>query len=79
MATPNPIRTVVSDAPTGTWRHPRLDEINSRISDSTFGERNIRRILWNVLVLFLTMFLPRIPVGGVQSVHCHDLRYQASG
>lgn len=68
-STPSAIRTVVSDAPTGTWRHPRLDEINSRLSDSTFGERNIKRVMWNVAILFVAIFLPNIPLGGFQSVY----------
>jgi len=67
-STPNAVRTVVSDAPTGTWRHPHLDEISSRLNDKTFGERNIRRILLNVLIFVALILLPRLPVGHVQCV-----------
>ncbi len=40
--------------PTGTWRHPRMDEINRRQHAATFSDENIRTILWNTLVLILT-------------------------
>ncbi|RKF65618.1 Nucleoporin POM34 [Golovinomyces cichoracearum] len=45
--------TPVSQTPpstphTGTWRHPRLDEIVRRQNSSSFDKQNVRRILYNV-------------------------------
>lgn len=52
---PSPI-TPTSSAPstpqTGTWRHPRFDEITRRQNASTFSDRNIKRVLYNVGCLF---------------------------
>ena len=51
-------RTIVSDAPAGSWEHPRLDEINRRLNATTFGERQIKSIIRNVL-LILTLIAVR--------------------
>ncbi|TQV91086.1 nuclear pore complex component [Cordyceps javanica] len=40
----------VTDSP-GTWRHPRLNEITRRREATTFSEKNIRRIAYNILAL----------------------------
>ncbi|KAI9760508.1 MAG: hypothetical protein M4579_001593 [Chaenotheca gracillima] len=40
--------------PTGTWRHPKLDEITKRQNATTFNDRNIRIVLWNGISLFGT-------------------------
>ncbi|KAH6892207.1 nuclear pore complex component-domain-containing protein [Thelonectria olida] len=40
----------VTDSP-GTWRHPRLDEITRRRNATTFSEKNVRQIAYNVVAL----------------------------
>lgn len=40
----------VTDSP-GTWRHPKLDEISRRRNATTFTEKNVRRIAYNVVAL----------------------------
>lgn len=45
-----------SNSPTGNWRHPRFDEINKRLEATTFGERNVKRILWRLATLVLLFF-----------------------
>lgn len=35
------------DSP-GTWRHPRLNEITRRREASTFSEKNVRKIAYNI-------------------------------
>ncbi|CAM1508356.1 Fc.00g052040.m01.CDS01 [Cosmosporella sp. VM-42] len=54
MATPvmsTPVKgTPVTDSP-GTWRHPRLDEITRRRNATTFSDKNVRRIAYNVVAL----------------------------
>ncbi|KAJ9658812.1 hypothetical protein H2201_007593 [Coniosporium apollinis] len=51
--------------PTGTWRHPRMDEINQRQHAATFNDQNIHTILWNISILAITFisaaFLPELP------------------
>ena len=32
---------------TGTWKHPRFDEIARRQNASTFSDRNIKEVLYN--------------------------------
>ncbi|KAI9885161.1 MAG: hypothetical protein M1823_003048 [Watsoniomyces obsoletus] len=32
---------------TGSWQHPKIDEIARRQSQATFTDRNLTRILWN--------------------------------
>jgi len=46
----------VSTPPTGTWRHPRFDEIARRQNASTFSDRNVKKILWNGGFLLATFF-----------------------
>ncbi|KAK3308600.1 nuclear pore complex component-domain-containing protein [Chaetomium strumarium] len=41
----------VQDSP-GNWKHPRLTEITRRRNLSTFGEKNIRQIVYNAMALF---------------------------
>ncbi|KAM0457939.1 hypothetical protein ACHAPV_006484 [Trichoderma viride] len=47
----------VATAPTanspGTWRHPRLHEIARRRDASNFSEKNVRRIIYNIIALLL--------------------------
>ncbi|OAR00373.1 hypothetical protein LLEC1_00996 [Akanthomyces lecanii] len=40
----------VTDSP-GTWRHPRLNEITRRREATTFSEKNVRRIAYNIIAL----------------------------
>ncbi|KAI1821571.1 nuclear pore complex component-domain-containing protein [Xylaria intraflava] len=35
----------------GTWQHPRLQEIHRRQEASTFTEKNIKRIVFNILLV----------------------------
>ncbi|KAJ6789694.1 hypothetical protein PWT90_00558 [Aphanocladium album] len=39
-----------TDSP-GTWRHPRLNEITRRREATTFSEKNVRRIAYNIVAL----------------------------
>ncbi|KAM0203302.1 hypothetical protein ACHAPA_005588 [Fusarium lateritium] len=54
MSTPVRTTTIggpsVTDSP-GTWRHPRLDEITRRRNATTFSEKNVRQIAYNVVAL----------------------------
>ena len=52
--------TPSSGPPTGTWRHPRLDEITKRQRASSFTDRNLRIILWNVSFLFVSFLTLRL-------------------
>ncbi|KEY71926.1 hypothetical protein S7711_09433 [Stachybotrys chartarum IBT 7711] len=47
---------VASDSP-GTWRHPRLNEITRRRNATTFTDKNVRRIAYNVVALLALWFL----------------------
>lgn len=48
--------------PTGTWRHPRLDDIARRQSASIFGQRNLRRAAVSIGCLIATFYIiPLIP------------------
>ncbi|KAL4902395.1 nuclear pore complex component-domain-containing protein [Aspergillus multicolor] len=38
----------------GKWRHPQLDEIVRRQHAGTFGDQNVRRLVWNGSALFIT-------------------------
>ncbi|KAK8038076.1 nuclear pore complex component-domain-containing protein [Apiospora phragmitis] len=42
------------DSP-GTWRHPRLEEISKRQNAATFGEKNVKKVVYNVAAL-IAMF-----------------------
>lgn len=35
-----------SDTP-GKWRHPQLNEIVRRQNAATFGDKNLRKVIWN--------------------------------
>ncbi|KAM0257442.1 hypothetical protein ACHAQJ_004388 [Trichoderma viride] len=39
-----------ADSP-GTWRHPRLHEITRRRDATNFSEKNVRRIIYNIVAL----------------------------
>lgn len=43
-----PTGQVITTTPhTGTWQHPRLDEIVRRQNNTIFDRQNVRRILYN--------------------------------
>ncbi|XXH00549.1 minichromosome maintenance protein 5 [Hypoxylon texense] len=46
--------TPVTDSP-GTWRHPRMQEIIRRQEAATFTDKNLRRIVVNVLLFAAVM------------------------
>ncbi|KOS18689.1 hypothetical protein ESCO_000412 [Escovopsis weberi] len=53
MSTPakTPVKGSAGTDSPGTWRHPRLDEITRRRDKTTFSEKNVRRIAYNVVAL----------------------------
>lgn len=53
-------QTIVSDSPTGVWQHPRLLEIDRRLKASTFGERQIKSIVRNSLLIVVTLAVPSL-------------------
>ena len=64
-----PVRTPVKAGPAtdspGTWRHPRIDEITRRRNATTFSEKNVRRIAYNVvglLGLWLVQLLAKLNI-----------------
>lgn len=48
--------TPVVESP-GTWRHPRLLEISKRQEACTFGEKNVKRIITNLLFIGVLVIL----------------------
>ncbi|KAJ0388046.1 hypothetical protein COL922a_001029 [Colletotrichum nupharicola] len=48
-STPQKTAAIV-DSP-GTWRHPRLNEITRRRNATTFSEKNVRKIAYNIAFL----------------------------
>lgn len=42
--------------PNGSWRHPQFDEIARRQYATTFDERNVRAIVLNSGLLFLSVY-----------------------
>jgi nucleoporin POM34 len=44
---------------TGTWRHPKLDEIVQRQNATNFSERNLKKIVYNVGGIIIVFFLAR--------------------
>ncbi|KAJ5398131.1 hypothetical protein N7509_006244 [Penicillium cosmopolitanum] len=57
-STPKPATPVVAPGSAsgtpGKWRHPQLNEIVRRQEASTFGDKNLRKLLWNGGVLTAT-------------------------
>jgi len=45
---------------TGTWRHPQFDEIARRQNATYFSDRNVRKILYNALGIFMFWMLERL-------------------
>ncbi|KZF20293.1 hypothetical protein L228DRAFT_249964 [Xylona heveae TC161] len=63
-ATPQAYRSPGSESkntPTGTWRHPRFDEITRRQNASTFNDKSVARLLYNGLVFLGTFLLTALP------------------
>jgi nucleoporin POM34 len=59
MSTPvraTPVKDVAATDSPGTWRHPRLDEITRRRNATTFAEKNVRQIIYNVGALLILWF-----------------------
>ncbi|RAK98933.1 NPCC-domain-containing protein [Aspergillus ibericus CBS 121593] len=38
----------------GKWRHPHLNEVVRRQNAGTFGDRNVKRLVWNAIALLAT-------------------------
>ncbi|KAL6704513.1 hypothetical protein ACN47E_008142 [Coniothyrium glycines] len=49
-------QTDASHTPNGTWRHPKFDEIARRQYATTFDESNVRAIVANAGLLFLSLY-----------------------
>jgi len=64
MSTPvrpsTPIAQTTPSIPqTGTWRHPKIDEIVRRQNSSNFTDRNVRVILYNIGGILTVFFATR--------------------
>ncbi|CZR56345.1 uncharacterized protein PAC_06233 [Phialocephala subalpina] len=64
MSTParpsTPVAQTASSVPqTGTWRHPKMDEIVRRQNASSFTDRNVRNILYNSGGILTAFFVAR--------------------
>lgn len=54
-STPKPasgVTTPQSGTP-GKWRHPQLNEIVRRQNAATFGDKNVRKLVWNGVALVM--------------------------
>lgn len=54
MSTPvksTPVKAPPAVDSPGTWRHPRLNEITRRRNATTFSEKNVRQIAYNIATL----------------------------
>ncbi|KAI9828391.1 MAG: hypothetical protein M1832_002819 [Thelocarpon impressellum] len=49
--------SAVGTPATGTWRHPRFEEIARRQKATTFSDQNLSRVLWNAGALSTTWLL----------------------
>jgi nucleoporin POM34 len=56
-------QTGVKAPRTGTWRHPKFDEITKRQYARTFSEQNAKAVLVNALYLFSTFIVPSFASG----------------
>ncbi|KAH6655128.1 nuclear pore complex component-domain-containing protein [Truncatella angustata] len=51
VSTPSkPASSPAAETP-GNWRHPRLQEITRRQNASTFSDKNVRKIAWNIAAI----------------------------
>lgn len=55
-----PAGNKASTPATGTWRHPRFEEIARRQNATMFGEKNVSQIVWNSASLFLTFHVDKV-------------------
>lgn len=65
MSTPvksTPTKTAPAVDSPGTWRHPRLNEITRRREASTFSEKNVLKIAYNIGTL-LAMWIIQMVAG----------------
>lgn len=46
-----PVKSPAAVDSPGTWRHPRLNEITRRRDRTTFSEKNVRKIAYNIATL----------------------------
>lgn len=55
---------VQQETPTGSWRHPKLNEIVRRQNAAAFDESNVRSVVANAAVLFFTyaVFNAKLPL-----------------
>ncbi|KAL4917972.1 nuclear pore complex component-domain-containing protein [Aspergillus aurantiobrunneus] len=51
---PTPAPTSEKAQTPGKWRHPQLNEIVRRQHAGTFGDQNMRKLVWNGFALFAT-------------------------
>src|ERR1700712_37945 len=58
-------QTAAKATPTGTWRHPKFDEITRRQHARTFSEQNAKAILVNALYFFSTFIVPSFASGWI--------------
>ncbi|EMD92226.1 hypothetical protein COCC4DRAFT_130124 [Bipolaris maydis ATCC 48331] len=56
MPTTPSAQTEQQPTPNGSWRHPQFDEIARRQYATTFDERNVRAIVLNSGLLFLSVY-----------------------
>ncbi|KAJ5223415.1 hypothetical protein N7468_007957 [Penicillium chermesinum] len=54
-ATPAAAPSAGSDTP-GKWRHPQLSEVVRRQNAATFGDKDLRKAVWNASALVLSWF-----------------------
>lgn len=64
-----PIPTPDESRTPGKWRHPHLNEIVRRQNAATFGDHNVRRLVWNGAALAATWFF-----GGTLRSYAFGLR-----
>ncbi|RJE23777.1 Nuclear pore complex component [Aspergillus sclerotialis] len=53
----------------GKWRHPQLNEIVKRQNAATFGDRNMKSLVWNSLALVMTWVF-----GSTLNAYLHGLQ-----
>jgi nucleoporin POM34 len=49
--TPSAQRLQLPATPTGAWKHPKFDEITRRQYATTFDDRNVKTIIFNLGIL----------------------------
>lgn len=51
VSTPTKAAASPSAESPGNWKHPRLREIIKRQNASTFSDKNVKKIAWNVAAI----------------------------